>query len=320
LARRYDVAVMHDFFVDRLVHARSLAGTLAKVAEKAEKGGGGLHGVAQEEVKGGNAVNLALALARLGLKTLLVTHSDRTHEPLLRHTFEGLRAELRIKPLPAGLTVAFEERVNVMLGDSKGASDFGPDVLDDRDWEAMANSTVVCTVNWAANKRGTELLKSTRKHLGEEKTIFFDPADFRDRVPEFAALAAMMAKKRLVDWVSMNEYEGAAAAEAIGVDTRRPGEMCRAVAGRLGVVFDLHGIRASYASEGTRVTSVPVRRIRPKRITGAGDVWDAAAIYGRLARMDERSRLRFANTSARLYLESEDLAPPTVEQVEEAVH
>ncbi|HEY6283625.1 MAG TPA: hypothetical protein VIW22_06850, partial [Nitrososphaerales archaeon] len=117
MAHSFDVAVMHDFFVDRLVHTKSFAGMIGTLSEKAAAGGGGLHGVPQEEVRGGNAVNLAHALARLGLRTLLITHSDRTHEPLLRETFEGLRAEVRVKPAPAGLTVAFEEKVNVMMGD-----------------------------------------------------------------------------------------------------------------------------------------------------------------------------------------------------------
>ena len=149
---------MHDFFVDRLVHIRSLPKMTGLMSKKAATGGGGLHGVTQEEVRGGNAVNLAHALARLGLKTLLITHSDTIHEPLLRRTFEGLKAEIRVKPMPAGLTVAFEEKVNVMLGDSRGASDFGPSNLDDSDWRALENSRVVCSVNWAANLRGTELL------------------------------------------------------------------------------------------------------------------------------------------------------------------
>lgn len=307
---------MHDFFVDRLVHTDSLDRLMGTMAEKAGSGGGGLHGIVQEEARGGNAVNLAHALARLGLRTLLITHSDRTHEPLLRRTFEGLGAELRIKPLPAGLTVAFEEKANVMLGDTKGASDFGPRRLDERDWSALHDSRVVCSVNWAANTKGTELLVGLRRRLGREKTIFFDPADFRDRMPQFADLLALIAKKRLVDWVSMNEQESIASARSVGVYSEKLAEVCRSLAGRLGVVFDLHAVRTSYTSEGTRVSSAAVRRRRFRRLTGAGDVWDAGAIYGRLKGMDEVSRLEFANRAANAYLKSEELAPPTLEQLE----
>src|SRR5579863_763741 len=107
MARRYDVAVMHDYFVDRLVHSKSLRSLAKGVVEKAGSGGGGIHGVRQEDVRGGNAVNLAHALARLGLRTLLITHSDEGHLGLMKRAFEGLDAELRVKDSPAGLTVAF---------------------------------------------------------------------------------------------------------------------------------------------------------------------------------------------------------------------
>ncbi len=306
---------MHDFFVDRLVHTKSMSGMIRMLSEKAAGGGGGLHGIRQEEVRGGNAVNLAHALARLGLRTLLITHSDRTYEPLLRRTFEGLKAELRIKPAPAGLTVAFEEKLNVMIGDTRGASDFGPSVLDENDWRALENSRLICSVNWAANLRGTELLVALRKRLGSEKTIFFDPADFRDRVPQFKDLLVKIADRHLVDWVSMNEQEGIASARALGVETSDLGKMCKELAGRLGVVFDLHAVRRSYTSEGTRLASAAVVKANSRRLTGAGDVWDAGAILGRLKGLDEVPRLRLANRAARLYLESARFVPPTRGQI-----
>jgi sugar/nucleoside kinase (ribokinase family) len=319
MARKYDVAVMHDYFVDRLVHTESLDGALRLVAEKARGGGGGLHGFIQEEVRGGNAVNLAHALARLGLRTLLVTHCGRAHETLLRQSLTGLGAEVRVKPLPAGLTVAFEGEVNVMLGDGRGASDFGPDLLNEADWDALENSRVVCSVNWAANAKGTKLLVALRKRLGKEKTIFMDPADFRDRTPMYTELLSLIAKRGLVDWVSSNEEESRATAVALGVRGGSLSSLCKGLARRLGVVYDLHAAACSCSSEGTRVASARTKLVKPRRLTGAGDVWDAGAIYGRLKGMDEVPRMEFANTAARLYLEGDDVAPPTLRQVLRAV-
>ena len=315
MARSYDVAVMHDFFVDRLVHAGSLAELMGGVREKAAAGGGGIHGVPQEDIRGGNAVNMAHALARLGLRTLLITHSDGAHRGLLEGAFEGLRADLRVKPRAAGLTVALEEKVNVMLGDGGGAADFGPRLLDVGDWDALERSRVVCSVNWAANRRGTELLLALRKRLGKEKPIFMDPADFRDRLPQFRELLLRISKGGLVDWVSMNEGEAAESARLLGVGGSDLGETCRGLARRLRVVFDLHTARGSYSSEGTEVASARVSVLRAKRLTGAGDVWDAGAIYGRLRGMDEAQRLEFANRAARVYLGSASPLPPTLEQV-----
>jgi ribokinase len=315
MPRKFDVAVMHDFFVDRLVHVKSLSAAMEVISDKAKAGGGGVHGVTQEEVCGGNAVNLARALAKLGLRTLLITHSDQVHEPLLEQAFEGLPVEVRVKPMPPGLTVAFEEKVNVMLGDVGGVDDFGPSALDPSDWDALARSRVVCSVNWAANSHGTELLLALRRRLGEDKPIFLDPADFRDRYAPFGLLLRQLESRHVVDWISMNEHEAVAAARSMGVGAAGLSELCRIVAGRLGVVFDLHGDSTSYTSEGTRVASARVRRVAPRRITGAGDVWDAGAIYGRLKGMDERDRLDFANRAARLYLRNKEPVPPTLEDV-----
>jgi sugar/nucleoside kinase (ribokinase family) len=319
MPRGYDVAVLHDFFVDRLVHARSIGRLQKLVQSKADEGGGGLHGIGQAEIRGGNAVNLAHALARLGVRTLIITHSDEAHRGLLTETFKGLDAEVRVKPLRPGLTVALEGRVNVMLGDTRGASDFGPSTLDGRDWEALARARVVCSVNWAANRRGTELLLALRKRLGKEKTIFFDPADFRDRLPQFRKLLKLVADKGLADWISMNQQEGAAAARLLGVESGSLGRACMELAKRLGVVFDLHAERESYTSEGTEVTRVAVKKAKARRLTGAGDVWDAGGIYGRLKRMEEKDRLNFANTAARLYLESAEPVPPTLSEVKKAL-
>jgi len=289
------------------------------VRAKAAKGGGGIHGINQSEITGGNAVNLAHALARLGLRVLLITHSDAIHESLLRRGFEGLSVELRVKRLPAGLTVAFEEDVNVMLGDVGGAGEFGPLILEKADWEALQTASVVCSVNWAANRLGTRLLIALRAKLGRRSTIFLDPADFRDRIPQFKELLRLIGDRHLVDWVSMNEPEGVAAAKALGLKSGPLKEVCMGVARELRVVFDLHAVRESYTSDGSGVVGVRVAKAKSRRLTGAGDVWDAGAIYGRLHGLDDAGRLRFANSAARLYLENETPVAPTAEEVLKAV-
>lgn len=316
MARRFDAAVLHDFFVDRLVHVKSIEGLTSSINAKAEQGGGGIHGVAQEEVSGGNAVNLARAMARLGLRVLLITHSDNAHEGLLRRAFEGTHAEIRVKPLPPGLTVAIEGRENVMLGECGGARRFGPSLLGYDDWSAMARADLVCSVNWAANESGTELLRAIRSRLGRRKAIYFDPADFRDRSPQFGLLLKEASEKGLFDWVSMNEWEATAAAELMHIGTGSLGQTCKALAAKLDVAFDLHGVDESYASDGMVLSSSRCTKIRSRRLTGAGDAWDAAAIYGKLNGMGEARRLRFANAAARVYLQREELLPPTAEEVE----
>ncbi len=319
MALPFDVAVMHDFFVDRLVRTKDLSGLLRDVKSKAGAGGGGIHDVGQSEMKGGNAVNLAHALASLGLRTLLLTHTDSVHEALLREPFEGLDAEVRAKPKPPGLTVAFEERVNVMLGDAGGAADFGPELLGPADWGSLKSSRVVCSVNWAANRSGTRLLSALRKRLGRGKPIFFDPADVRDRLEGFSELLRLTREHHLIDWMSLNEQEALATSKVLGVGGGSLEEACLEIGRRLGAELDIHAAKRSMTLVGGRVVSVQAGTVKPRRLTGAGDVWGAASIYGRLKRMEAAERLRFANAAARLYLEASEPVPPTLEQVLAAV-
>jgi len=105
---RFEVAVLHDYYVDRLVLIQEFDRLSDAISKKADEGGGGIHGVRQIEIRGGNAANLAYALGRLGTRTFLLTHSDPAHEPLLRDGFEGLPVVLKVKRREAGLTVAIE--------------------------------------------------------------------------------------------------------------------------------------------------------------------------------------------------------------------
>lgn len=315
MSHGFDVAVMHDFFVDRLVQTRSISRLAESVLGKANQGGGGIHGVSQQDVSGGNAVNLAHALARLGLRTLLITHSDRVHERMLRESFEDLKAVVRVKPKPPGLTVALEGEVNVMLGHGGGAEDFGPELLDSDDWKELRAARVICSVNWAANRSGTRLLTDLRGRLGREKVIFFDPADFRDRLQEFTSLLTVITKKRLVDWMSLNEHEAVETARALGVKTTGMGGTCAALAERLRVDLDVHTTRASFSSKGGRATEVRVKKVKVRRLTGAGDVWNAGSIYCRLKNYSDPERLRFANAAAGLHLTTGSPSPPKLEDV-----
>jgi sugar/nucleoside kinase (ribokinase family) len=312
MARRPDVAVMHDYFVDRLVHAKRTASLLSKVGAKEREGGGSVHGVSQEDVRGGNAVNLAHALSVLEVPTLLITHSDSHHLPLLMETFEGLGAEVRVKALPAGLTVAFEGRTNVMISNVGGSGRFPPSLLDAGDWASLRRCRLVCSVNWAANRHGTELLASLRAGLPKRTRIFLNPADFRDRRAEYKRLVLALKKKRLIDWLSVNQYEAEATAAALGHGRLGPGETCSAVAGDLGIMVDVHTENGSFTSSGGEVEFAPNRRVAPRRLTGAGDVWDAASIYAWLREWGSERRLRFANAAGRLYVSSRTVVPPSL--------
>jgi len=315
LSREFDVAVMHDFFVDRFVEAGTIGAVLSTVDSKAEIGGGGVHGVRQLDFRGGNAVNLAVALSTLGLRTLLITHSDEDHLPLLRNPFKGLPAEVRVKPLRAGLTVAIEGRVNVMLSDNGGAGNFGPELLDSNDWNDIASAGLVCSVNWAANARGTDLLRALRERTGRTKAIFLGTSDFSDRHGQFRDLLRLQRRLKLFNWLALNEIEATAAARLSETGGKGLTEICSILSLALGSRVDIHTRVAGYTADGGAATRRPTRIVRARRLTGAGDVWDAASIFGKLNGMEDGGRLDFANAAARLYITASEPRPPTEKQV-----
>ena len=68
-------------------------------------------------------------------------------------------------------------------------------------------------------------------------------------------------------------------------------------------------------SDGRTLVSSKARPARARRLTGAGDVWDAASVVGRLDGMEDLERLRFANAAARYYVSAELPVPPRREDV-----
>jgi ribokinase len=317
---RFEVAVLHDYYVDRLVLIQEFDRLSEAISKKADEGGGGIHGVRQLEIRGGNAANLAYALGRLRTRTFLLTHSDPAHEPLLRAGFKGLPVVLRVKKREAGLTVAIEGttggvRTNVMLGHNGGAGEFPPSVIDGDDWSALKESKIVCSVNWAANSHGTELLIALRKHLGRKHQIFLDPADMRDRLEPYGELLRIMRERNLVNWLSLNEAEARATGSLLGIREKDLGDLSRSIARKLSLRVDVHTKSGSYTSTGSEVVRCGIGWVTPKRLTGAGDVWDAASIHFFLRGKSDADRLALANAAAKYYVSAEEPEAPTRREV-----
>src|SRR3989475_6181791 len=313
---RFEVAVLHDYYVDRLVLIQEFGKLSDAISKKADEGGGGIHGVRQLEIRGGNAANLAYALGRLGTSTFLLTPSDPAHQPLLRAGFRGLDVVLSVKKREAGLTVALEgmkggARTNVMLGHNRGAGEFPPSLIDRDDWAALKESKIVCSVNWAANRHGTELLMAVRRRLGRKHQIFLDPADMRERLEPYGELLRAMRERSLVDWLSLNEAEARATGSLLGIRKKELGDLSRRIARKLNLRVDIHTKDGSYTSTGSEVVRCGIGWVTPKRLTGAGDVWDAASIHFFLDGKGDAERLAFANAAAKYYVSAEEPEAPT---------
>jgi ribokinase len=326
------IVVMPDFFVDRIIRLESKENLFDTLTEKAELGGGSIRGVPTKDVKGGNAVNVAYCLAKLGAKVSLFTIADELGSTMIRQTFSqfGDKVTLRIASGRTGLTTAFEfphedTLVNVMVSDVGDNSNFGPERISaEADVAILKNADGVIVVNWASNLKGTELAEFSFKN-SPSAFHFLDPADIETRKNDFRDSLGRLAS--VTDCLSINENECKSLADALGFGrllgpTYSADEVkavARKIAQNVGISIDLHTKIGAAWSNGKESTFVYPIKVEARTQTGAGDSWDAADIVGYLAGLDPQQRLLFANCCASLYVRNPNGEPPTMNNVFELV-
>jgi ribokinase len=326
------IVVMPDFFVDRIIRLESAEKLLAAFEEKAQNGGGSIRGVSTTDIRGGNAVNIAYALAKLGARISLFTVADEIGSAMLRQAFSqfGESATLRILPGKQGHTTSFEfphndARVNVMVSDVGDNEEFGPNrVGSQEDLSVLKSADAVMVVNWASNKKGTELIEHAFKS-SPSAMHFIDPADIATRKEEFRDTLFKLSS--VIDCLSINENECAHLAHALGLDaplgpTYSPDDVrtaARKIAESVGITTDLHTRIGSAWSNGREVEFAHAIKVEPKLLTGAGDVWDAADIIGYLAGLEPNERLLFSNAAASLFVREDSGEPPLMNKVFELI-
>lgn len=322
------IVVMPDFFIDRIIRLESKEKLFEALTEKANRGGGSIRGVPTVDVKGGNAVNIAYCLAKLGVKVSLFTVADEIGSEMIRQAFSQFsdRATLRISSGKSGLTTAFEfphddGRVNVMVSDIGDNDNFGPEKMtSEADRGLLKNADGVMITNWASNKKGTELADFAFKN-SPSAFHFIDPADIETRKQDFRDSLVKLAD--MIDCLSLNENEYNSLADALGI-ARSLGSSfgadevraaARTVAERIGISTDLHCKAGSAWSNGKESAFVRAIKVETRTLTGAGDSWDAADIIGYLAGLEPQERLLFANCCASLYIRDPQGEPPAMNKV-----
>jgi ribokinase len=326
------IVVMPDFFVDRIIRLESKEKLFDALAEKAKRGGGSIRGIPTTDIKGGNAVNVAYCLGKLGVKVTLFTIADEMGATMIRQAFSqfGDRATLRIASGKSGLTTAFEfphedTRVNVMVSDIGDNANFGPEELSsEADRAILKNADGVMITNWASNQKGTELAEFAFRN-SPSAFHFIDPADVETRKQDFSDSLAKLAS--MTDCLSINENECNSLAEALGLghllgtsyDVDEVKSAASRIAEKVGISTDLHSKLGAAWSNGKESAFVHAIKVDAKTLTGAGDSWDAADIIGYLAGLDPPERLLFANCCASLYVRDPQGEPPTMNKVFELV-
>lgn len=326
------IVVMHDFFVDRIIRLESKENLSGALSEKAKVGGGSIRGIPTADVKGGNAVNIAYSLAKLGAKVSLFTVADEMGSIMIRQTFAqfGDKVTLRIANGRTGLTTCFEfphedTRVNVMVSDVGDNESFGSERINsEADRTILKNADGVMVVNWATNINGTELAEFSFKN-SPSAFHFLDPADIETRKHDFRDSLAKLSG--VTDCLSINENECNSLADALGFgqvlgcvySVEEVKQAAKRISESVGISTDLHTKVGAAWSNGKESAFAHAIKVDAKRLTGAGDTWDAADIIGYLAGLHPQERLLFANCCASLYIRDPNGEPPSMNKAFEMI-
>ena len=317
---------MHDFFIDRIVRLKDLDSLFDAANSKVDAGGGSIRGIEQTEVKGGNAVNTAYALAKLGARTSLITLADSYGSPILKNAFLSFRnSKLILADGTQGYTISFEvvkdnNKANVMISDVGDTGNFGANKLRKQEISQIRSASAVMIANWASNLKGTELALKAFKNAGKNTLCFLDPADISTRKDDFKNSLAKLGKH--LDILSINENECRLLLESLGIEAlpmnysdEDVGDSSKRLAEKLSLSVDVHTPLGAATSNGTETAFVQSFDVDVRITTGAGDVWDAADIIGYLCKLDTSDRLFFANACAALYISNASSDTPSLREV-----
>lgn len=336
ISKETNVVVMPDFFLDRLITLHQTSSEFTKnLLNVASRKGGSIDGISQADIRGGNSVNTASALAMLGVKVTPIICTSKLGLQLLNFHLKPLGIDLSHVKVrdKASLTTALElesdgNKVNVMIRDLGSLQNFGPADLSDEDYDAIKSADYVCVFNWAGTKNhGTELAQKifrTVKAGGNGKT-YYDTADPIPNYKKIPELMEKVLKTNDVNVLSLNENEAIAYAtclkgEAYGTKgTSRLDELAlesaRVLAENLSARIDLHttAFSATFTKGGEKV--VPAFKVDTLRATGAGDAWNAGNIFADANGLSDECRLMLANAVSACYLTDRDGVHPNRERL-----
>jgi sugar/nucleoside kinase (ribokinase family) len=326
--------VLPDFFVDHFVIIESLDMLIDGLKRLAEQGGGNLLGNEQFIRRGGNAVNTASALRKLGLSPRLIVKTDEHGKSLLHALaspeldFDHIQTGGRLSSTVSIETEYQGRKVNLMISDSGSAREFTFSDLTKPDIETLRESSLVALVNLNHNLKGSELAHDLFRFVKDttDATTFMDMGDPSGNPGLVGSLAKKVLSEGLIDVFGLNENEVRWVAESLSGDTRRwhdiqskPLQWLKAaefISNETNVRIDLHTPFYTATIDDGKTTTVPVFEVESRVVCGAGDAWNAGIIYGSLLELEASDSLIFANAVAALYVSSSDAKHPSLTDIE----
>ena len=322
----FKVVAMPDFYLDYLVsYPGKLEDLTKELGEVAKRGGGNILGWKHTVGRGGNTCNFVAQLAELGVEVVPIVETDELGYSILERSLRGVDLSHVKTTGSLSSTMALEvdhsgRRVNIMASHPGSHSSFGPEKLSKEDKDLIGQASFVCVFNWGQNEKGTELAEAVFQLAREGGAVtFFDPADPTPRSAHREGLNQRVLTSGLVDVLSVNENELLQLASGVRDDSAQVGEAplfeAASVFSMLAVRVDLHTPEFSATFiDGQRVR-VPCLKFEPVKVTGAGDVWNAADIYAQGMGLEHKERLVFANAAAAAYLKRQSLEPASMEGI-----
>jgi ribokinase len=326
------VVVLPDFFLDRLINLNWNASEFsALIADVTKRKGGSIDGIHQTDMRGGNAINVASALANLGAKVTPIVCTSEFGLQQIKYHFKDTpidTSHIKIH-VKASITTALEfknknEKTNVMLRDLGALADFGPANLSESDYALIEDADYTCLFNWAGTlKFGTALAQAVfgrAKTKGKGKT-YYDTADPTPNSGAIAELMKKVMKSNQVDILSLNENEAIIYAALLDESLNDKKEhlefaelameATRILAKHLPARIDLHTTVFSATLKGKTEVVVPTFKVKVLRATGAGDAWNAGNILGDRNGLSDECRLMLANAVSACYLSDPEGKHPT---------
>ncbi|MGF3522421.1 MAG: carbohydrate kinase family protein, partial [Candidatus Bathyarchaeia archaeon] len=301
------------------------------VTDIVRRKGGSQDGITQTDLRGGNAVNVASALAALDVKVTPIVCTSKFGLQLLRRSLPMKRAvdtsHVKISP-KASVTTALEfqaakGKANVMLRDVGSLADFKAAHLTEDDWALIESADYVCLFNWAGTqKHGTDLADTVFRRVktaGKGKT-YYATADPTPNKPSIPNLVENVLKTSNVDVLSLNENEALIYASTLDSNiSKKRGELpdklilhaAEVLAAHLKARIDIHTTNFSLTKIGNQTVTIPAFAVDVLRATGAGDAWDAGNIIGDAYGLSAEARLTLANATAACYLSDPEAAHPS---------
>lgn len=310
------ITILADVFIDRIIRIPNFEFLLKKIKEKSKVGGGSIRQISQKEVIGGNATNIAYALAKLGAQVNLFVIADDFTKELLNHRFnEYENVQINIIKGQPGFTVALETKFsgkesNIMLSDVGGIKYFDGSEMVRKFKKTFKQSDVTIISNWASNLNGNDLIKNVFS-ITNNSIRLLDCADISTSVDRLPKLIDDIIRKDLVDIISLNENECSVLSQYLGFkklsenySVKDIKDIAVSLSSHLNLSIEIHTPLGSCSASDNDVHFVKSFEIQPIRLTGAGDVWNAANVLGIKKEISVEKRLNFANACAAIYVSS----------------